>query len=193
MTERQTIRFVVHRRNDGNNNINANINPWSDTTTSMIISNNLINNEPITNVWTNENYRNNISVDRDIHGIFMLLNHMNNHINDPSIYTRTLMTEEIDLDSIFGNMVRSEIMEDTNNSEPRAHERQEQINVELNCYSYSEIPEAEDIKECSICLNKFEPNSKISILKCDHVYCHSCLEEWCHYNNSCPVCRKIID
>ena len=93
MTERQTIRFVVHRRNDGNNNINANINPWSDTTTSMIISNNLINNEPITNVWTNENYRNNISVDRDIHGIFMLLNHMNNHINDPSIYTRTLMTE----------------------------------------------------------------------------------------------------
>lgn len=191
MTERQTIRFVVHRRNNGNDN------SWSNIDTSVILSNNLINTEPIMNVWSNQHFRENVAIDRDIHGIFMLLNHMNNHINDPSNNTRTLMTDEIDLDSTFDNMFevnrRLGIIEATNNSETRAHERQEQINVELNSYSYSEIPEAEGIKECPICLNKFEPDSKISILKCDHVYCHSCLEEWCHYNTNCPICRKIID
>ncbi|CAM8893986.1 unnamed protein product [Rhodiola kirilowii] len=45
-------------------------------------------------------------------------------------------------------------------------------------------------QECSVCLNHFEPESKINKLGCSHLFHNACLEKWLNYSNtSCPLCR----
>ncbi|CAM8985328.1 unnamed protein product [Rhodiola kirilowii] len=45
-------------------------------------------------------------------------------------------------------------------------------------------------QECSVCLNHFEPESKINKLGCGHLFHNTCLEKWLNYwNTTCPLCR----
>uniref|UniRef100_A0A7N0RAH0 RING-type domain-containing protein n=1 Tax=Kalanchoe fedtschenkoi TaxID=63787 RepID=A0A7N0RAH0_KALFE len=45
-------------------------------------------------------------------------------------------------------------------------------------------------QECSVCLNHFEPESKINKLGCGHLFHNACLEKWLNYwNTTCPLCR----
>lgn len=46
--------------------------------------------------------------------------------------------------------------------------------------------------ECSICLTTIKRDS-ISITKCGHEFCFSCIIENLKYSKSCPLCRKEID
>jgi hypothetical protein len=46
-------------------------------------------------------------------------------------------------------------------------------------------------KTCPICLE--EDVSELSQLKCDHMYCESCIRAWLKENNCCPLCRFVID
>ena len=48
------------------------------------------------------------------------------------------------------------------------------------------------LNECPICLDKYENNDKICILKCDHVFHEKCIKEWLKNNESCPNCRGNI-
>lgn len=48
------------------------------------------------------------------------------------------------------------------------------------------------IEECSICLEK-KNNNDFEKTKCHHLFCKSCLNVWTKINNTCPVCRQIIN
>jgi hypothetical protein len=45
---------------------------------------------------------------------------------------------------------------------------------------------------CSICLEDFTKDSQITITPCKHEYHLSCMEQWYHRNQSCPVCRSRV-
>ncbi len=49
----------------------------------------------------------------------------------------------------------------------------------------SELIELEEETECSICYEKF---TKMNNLKCKHMFCYDCLDEWLKENKKCPVC-----
>jgi hypothetical protein len=44
---------------------------------------------------------------------------------------------------------------------------------------------------CSICLVSLKDNT--NTLKCNHTFHNSCLELWLNTNNTCPLCRAIIN
>lgn len=47
---------------------------------------------------------------------------------------------------------------------------------------------------CVICLDKFIKSDEINILDCKHYYHMKCLKIWLlEYNNSCPICRELIN
>lgn len=63
---------------------------------------------------------------------------------------------------------------------------------QLKVVSWSELKpeEVEKCKDCAICLDSFEKDSKLRILKCDHGFHVDCIDKWltdCNYK--CPVCR----
>ncbi|KAJ0260095.1 RING-type domain-containing protein [Hirschfeldia incana] len=44
---------------------------------------------------------------------------------------------------------------------------------------------------CVICLEDFEVNNVVRILVgCKHVFHVECIDSWCFYKLTCPVCRK---
>ena len=50
-----------------------------------------------------------------------------------------------------------------------------------------------DEKECSICLDTFEPDSKIRLIDCKHVFHSDCLDIWLlQHDYKCPHCREKI-
>jgi hypothetical protein len=44
-------------------------------------------------------------------------------------------------------------------------------------------------KECSICLDEYNENDSITILKCNHYFHEYCLEDWFYKKENCPLCR----
>lgn len=44
--------------------------------------------------------------------------------------------------------------------------------------------------DCAICLNS--KNEKITILKCNHIYCQECIEQWLKEYNNCPTCKTKL-
>jgi hypothetical protein len=41
-------------------------------------------------------------------------------------------------------------------------------------------------EECSVCLGASPPDTK---LRCGHIFCRGCIEQWVHARHSCPLCR----
>ncbi|PVU85891.1 hypothetical protein BB560_006866 [Smittium megazygosporum] len=48
------------------------------------------------------------------------------------------------------------------------------------------------LKECSVCLEEYKPDSLVIELKCEHIFHEQCLLQWARINGSCPVCRKPL-
>mgnify|MGYP001464308136 CR=1 FL=1 len=46
------------------------------------------------------------------------------------------------------------------------------------------------ITNCPICLDDFNKEKEIIVLKCDHIYHKECIIEWVKMNISCPLCRS---
>eukprot|EP00347_Sterkiella_histriomuscorum_P004125 403361658 len=55
-----------------------------------------------------------------------------------------------------------------------------------------DLDDIEQIEECAICLNKFESNEDIVLLKCDkrHSFHPDCAKEWIKIKATCPLCRQ---
>ncbi|XP_058093157.1 probable E3 ubiquitin-protein ligase XERICO [Magnolia sinica] len=52
---------------------------------------------------------------------------------------------------------------------------------------------AEHDCECSVCLTRFEPESEINRLPCEHFFHKDCLEKWLEYQHvTCPLCRSPL-
>ncbi len=45
---------------------------------------------------------------------------------------------------------------------------------------------------CSICLDEINIITDMEITECFHIFHNDCLKTWCKTNNSCPLCRTII-
>jgi hypothetical protein len=61
----------------------------------------------------------------------------------------------------------------------------------IQIVSFSELKT--DEKECSICLDEFEPSSKIRIINCKHVFHSECLDTWLlQHDYKCPHCREKV-
>lgn len=55
----------------------------------------------------------------------------------------------------------------------------------------SDSKNVHDIKECSICLNKFNDIDICMLTKCKHIYHKECIDYWISKNKkTCPLCRK---
>ena len=46
---------------------------------------------------------------------------------------------------------------------------------------------------CSICLDEFKDEKKVSKTSCNHFYCSDCIDDWIKNNNSCPLCRETVE
>ena len=44
--------------------------------------------------------------------------------------------------------------------------------------------------ECLICLEDFENGKSVTILKCGHLFCTKCIENWLKDSVTCPCCRQ---
>ena len=49
-----------------------------------------------------------------------------------------------------------------------------------------------DDKSCVICLNDFDNDSLIKLLRCSHTFHSSCIDKWFETSYKCPVCRDIV-
>lgn len=68
-----------------------------------------------------------------------------------------------------------------------------------NCFSILKCKKTKRIssenllnKECSICLDNYNPTDKIIKLPCNHIYHQKCINEWFSKSKSCPMCRINI-
>lgn len=54
----------------------------------------------------------------------------------------------------------------------------------------------EEVKEevqCSVCLDVFEKDSKVTVLPCHHIFHSDCIMKWLDsYSNDCPVCKSLV-
>jgi len=53
----------------------------------------------------------------------------------------------------------------------------------------------EDLEEsdnCSICLENYNKDNIINVLKCGHKYHKDCIDDWINDNNNCPLCRLSL-
>ena len=48
------------------------------------------------------------------------------------------------------------------------------------------------LTECSICLDNYKIDDKISILSCEHFFHKKCLDQWLIKKEECPLCREEI-
>jgi len=73
---------------------------------------------------------------------------------------------------------------------PRALAKEEIMNVRE--VVYEEGMYGEDNNLCSICLCEFEPEEKLRVLPCRHVFHSSCVDRWLEIDGSCAVCRQSV-
>ena len=58
--------------------------------------------------------------------------------------------------------------------------------------SYKDIKDINKEKQCSICMEEYQDDSKVSKPDCLHLFHENCLKKWIEINKSCPICRCDI-
>lgn len=46
--------------------------------------------------------------------------------------------------------------------------------------------------DCSICLTQFDQFTIVRELRCNHVFCDTCILKWFVNSDQCPQCRKVV-
>ena len=71
-------------------------------------------------------------------------------------------------------------------------------NRNLNNHNHLNFPEIviDDVnklddanKSCTICLDEFKPNEKVTALPCLHYFHKNCIKKWLERKKDCPVCK----
>ena len=70
-------------------------------------------------------------------------------------------------------------------------ERKDNVNIKLEPKTYRDI-NREKNTNCSICTDIYNGEDLVCELECEHIFHKNCIEEWFHYKNVCPLCRKDI-
>ena len=66
---------------------------------------------------------------------------------------------------------------------------------QFNKFEKKNVLDIENITKCgvncSICMDDYNEKEKVVLLKCNHYYHESCIENWlCNQKVTCPICRK---
>ena len=69
--------------------------------------------------------------------------------------------------------------------------RKPESNININTQKYDSIKSNQTM--CSICLEDFNKNDDVVLLNCNHVFHNTCISEWGHYKDNCPICRNNIE
>ena len=62
----------------------------------------------------------------------------------------------------------------------------------INNMEVKKITKEQDMT-CSICHEKMLEEEEYNQLECGHCFHKDCLKKWLRINNTCPICRKVID
>ncbi|KAK5970618.1 Zinc finger C3HC4 type [Trichostrongylus colubriformis] len=58
---------------------------------------------------------------------------------------------------------------------------------------YGDFPSDDDVgmrEMCSVCHENFSSPIKLS---CSHIFCTSCIDRWLECENTCPICRAVVE
>ena len=84
------------------------------------------------------------------------------------------------------------INEDEEDEEEEEEDDEEIKNINIKSELYNTIDKTLQIEDCPICYEKFNDNSNVSILCCNHIFHSDCIKKWGEINNICPLCRIQI-
>jgi hypothetical protein len=56
----------------------------------------------------------------------------------------------------------------------------------------SSSPVGEIPDRCIICMDSFERDELLHLLKCNHYFHAKCIRRWLKKNNTCPHCKRIV-
>ena len=105
------------------------------------------------------------------------------------------------LEEIFNNDILNDIFQsDSSTSEKSSSEKSQsdsssseksQSNSSSSEKSQSDSSSSEKSQSdrCPICMEDLQ-NTNITITKCGHKFCHTCIDTHSYLNNECPLCRK---
>jgi len=57
----------------------------------------------------------------------------------------------------------------------------------------SQVKVLDEKTKCPICLDDFEKGEIFKEIKCKHLFCQDCLEDWLEENKKCPVCMIELE
>lgn len=77
--------------------------------------------------------------------------------------------------------------------EYRCFEKKNQVIVGITPSVYSSVKDTAKSNSCSICQIDYELEDSVMILKCDHIFHQTCVQEWAMYKPECPLCKSEID
>ena len=72
------------------------------------------------------------------------------------------------------------------------NQRTDTTNIKTDCIKFSDISD-NNITRCMICLLDFKDDDEVQYLPCQHIFHHTCINEWVKYKNECPTCRNQIE
>ena len=84
-------------------------------------------------------------------------------------------------DEIFNNDILNDIFQSDSSTSEKS-----QSDSSSSEKSSSEKSQSDS---CPICMEDFE-DTNITITKCGHKFCHTCIDTHSYLNNECPLCRK---
>ncbi|TKR63169.1 hypothetical protein L596_027033 [Steinernema carpocapsae] len=118
-----------------------------------------------------------------------LMNHMNFrfHRSQPFSF------DPIEIDEMFPFTATSQRRRDSrsdNGTSTRALTSDEIRKIKTTKITSEHVA---DRKECYTCMEEFKLDERVLRIDCPHMFHKKCLEPWLKRQNSCPVCRAIID
>lgn len=66
------------------------------------------------------------------------------------------------------------------------------ISIVVSSEEYKDVKNQLNNHNCSICLNEYDDEDKVSILICNHVFHTDCIKEWGCHKPECPLCKQPI-
>lgn len=70
-----------------------------------------------------------------------------------------------------------------------------EVPIELKTEKYKCIKDNDDIcnkETCSICLENYNDDSDVCILKCKHMFHRDCIKSWLKVKRNCPYCKTDL-
>ena len=157
--------------NNMNNNMNMNMGMnWDNFNRNM---NNMNNNMNNMNMNMGMNWNN---FNRNMNNMMNNMNNMNNNLNN-MLNNMAYMGQPV---AFFGNMGN---IDPGNPIDPEILRNLPENKI----HDPSKLdPEK---KNCVICLEDFREGDDIIILPCIHVFHKTCITDWFHTHNDCPICK----